>query len=76
MHERQMAVGLKLNKNNLTIGIYNKIWLCAMEIEKRKNQHINDLIKNHNKAFHQMKCYYNDITSGNLQLIKSLSEAS
>lgn len=44
------------------------------EVEERKNQHINDLIKNHNKAFHQMKCYYNDITSGNLQLIKSLQK--
>lgn len=42
------------------------------EVEERKNQHINDLIKNHRKAFGQMQSYYNDITSGNLQLIKSL----
>lgn len=34
------------------------------EVEERKNQHINDLIKNHKKAFGQMKLYYNDITSG------------
>ena len=32
------------------------------EVEERKNQHINDLIKNHHKAFSQMKSYYNDIT--------------
>jgi hypothetical protein len=44
------------------------------EVEERKNQHINDLIKNHKKAFGQMKAYYNDITSGNLQLIKSLQK--
>jgi growth arrest-specific protein 8 len=44
------------------------------EVEERKNQHINDLIKNHRKAFGQMKTYYNDITSGNLQLIKSLQK--
>jgi growth arrest-specific protein 8 len=44
------------------------------EVEERKNQHINDLIKNHKKAFGQMKSYYNDITGGNLQLIKSLQK--
>lgn len=32
------------------------------EVEERKNQHINDLIRNHQKAFSQMKSYYNDIT--------------
>ena len=44
------------------------------EVEERKNQHINDLIKNHKKAFSQMKAYYNDITAGNLQLIRSLQK--
>eukprot|EP01041_Mallomonas_annulata_P001513 gene1513-2913_t len=44
------------------------------EVEERKNQHINDLIKNHKKAFGQMKAYYNDITSGNLQLIRDLQK--
>ena len=44
------------------------------EVEERKNQHINDLIKNHKKAFGQMKAYYNDITGGNLQLIKNLQK--
>ena len=42
------------------------------EVEERKNQHINDLIKNHNKAFIQMKSYYNDITRTNLNMIKKL----
>ncbi len=42
------------------------------EVEERKNQHINDLIKNHKKAFSQMKAYYNEITGSNLKLIKSL----
>lgn len=44
------------------------------EVEERKNQHINDLIKNHKKAFSSMKAYYNDITGGNLKLIKSLQK--
>ncbi|KAH8050978.1 positive regulation of protein localization to cilium [Aureococcus anophagefferens] len=59
------------------------------EIEERKNLHINDLMRNHDKAlgragniqhdfnvhaFGQMKSYYNDITNDNLKLIKSLKD--
>merc|ERR1719472_610266 len=44
------------------------------EIEERKNQHINDLLFNHQEAFDQIKSYYNDITHDNLQLIRSLKE--
>lgn len=44
------------------------------EIEERKNQHINDLLMNHQEAFDQIKSYYNDITHDNLQLIRSLKD--
>ena len=44
------------------------------EVEERKNQHINELIKNHERAFKGMKDYYNEITRGNLQLIKQLQK--
>lgn len=44
------------------------------EIEERKNQHINDLMKNHEEAFKEMKEYYNDITRENLELIKMHKE--
>jgi chromosome segregation ATPase len=44
------------------------------EVEERKNQHINDLKHNHKNAFKQMKAYYNDITGGNLQVIKDLQK--
>merc|ERR1711988_716528 len=44
------------------------------EIEERKNLHISDLMKNHDKAFGQMKNYYNDITNDNLKLIKDLKD--
>jgi len=44
------------------------------EIEERKNQHINDLMKNHQEAFYEMKAYYNDITKENLELIKMHKE--
>lgn len=42
------------------------------EVEERKNMQITTLIKNHEKAFAEMKNYYNDITLNNLSLIKSL----
>lgn len=42
------------------------------EIEERKHLHLNDLMKNHEKAFAQIKNYYNDITKDNLRLIDSL----
>lgn len=42
------------------------------EVEERKDLHISELIKNHEKAFTEMKNYYNDITMNNLSLIKSL----
>lgn len=44
------------------------------EMEERKNMHINDLIRNHKKAFGQIKRYYNVITQDNLHLIKSLKK--
>jgi hypothetical protein len=44
------------------------------EIEERKNTHINDLMRNHQAAFGQIKTYYNDITHDNLKLIKSLKD--
>ena len=42
------------------------------EVEERKNMQISTLIKNHEKAFAEMKNYFNDITLNNLSLIKSL----
>lgn len=40
------------------------------EIEERKNQHINDLMMNHERAFRDMKDFYTDITKENLELIR------
>ncbi|KAG5192937.1 component of dynein regulatory complex [Tribonema minus] len=43
-------------------------------IEERKNAHIERLMKAHERAFADIKAYYNDITHNNLDLIKSLKE--
>lgn len=44
------------------------------ELDERKNKHINELMKNHDKAFNDMKNYYNEITLNNISLISSLKE--
>lgn len=44
------------------------------EIEERKNSQINTLMKNHEKAFSDIKNYYNDITLINFGLINVLKE--
>ena len=41
-------------------------------IERRKDSHIAELMKSHEKAFGEIKNYYNDITHNNLDLIKRL----
>ena len=40
------------------------------ELEERKNLHINELMRNHEEAFTELKNYYNEITRDNLKLIK------
>jgi len=46
----------------------------TQRIEDRKNNHIKQLMKAHEKAFGEIKNYYNDITHNNLDLIKSLKD--
>ncbi|KFO90723.1 Growth arrest-specific protein 8, partial [Buceros rhinoceros silvestris] len=43
-------------------------------VEERKNSHISELMRNHEKAFGDIKNYYNDITLKNLALISLLKE--
>ncbi|KAA3679711.1 growth arrest-specific protein 8, partial [Paragonimus westermani] len=40
--------------------------------EEHKNKHIQSLEANHERAFANMKAYYNDVTLGNISVIKTL----
>ena len=60
--------------DNLREELELRLKVEVHEIEERKNQHINDLMKNHQEAFKEMKEYYNDITKENLELIKMHKE--
>ncbi|NXS52078.1 DRC4 protein, partial [Brachypteracias leptosomus] len=44
------------------------------EVEERKNSQISELMRNHERAFSDIKSYYNDITHKNLALISLLKE--
>ncbi|XP_075221357.1 dynein regulatory complex subunit 4-like [Lycorma delicatula] len=57
-------------RNHLTLS--TKMELA--ELEERKNQQINQLVKNHQEAYEQLKSYYSEITLNNLSLITTLKE--
>jgi len=61
------SYGEKLKKLKDDLKLKRKVEIH--EIEERKNQHINDLNRNHEMAFDELKEYYNDITADNLNLI-------
>lgn len=44
------------------------------ELEEQKNEQINNLLKSHDKAFVDVKNYYNDVMVNNLALITTLKE--
>ena len=66
-YEYKREEGVKNLKKEMELKIRTEIH----EIEERKNHHINDLIKNHDKAFKELKAFYNSTTNDNLNIIKS-----
>ena len=73
-HHGELTERLKARLVELEADLELRRKVHIHEIEERKNLHINDLMRNHERAFGQMKSYYNDITNDNLQLIRSLKD--
>ncbi|XP_069724798.1 dynein regulatory complex subunit 4 [Phaenicophaeus curvirostris] len=48
--------------------------LEIFEVEDRKNSHINEMLRNHKKAFNDIKTYYDDVTHQNLEHISLLKD--
>jgi T-lymphocyte triggering factor len=44
------------------------------EVEEKKSEHLNALIRQHEEQYAELKDYYNQITTNNLELIRSLKE--
>jgi len=73
-NHRELEQKYQNRLNELTEDLELRRKMELHEIEERKNRHINDLIRNHDKAFAEMKAYYNAITADNLALIKTLND--
>lgn len=54
--------------------MHTKHTMEMKEVEERKNMQIQNLIRDHERAFAEIKSYYNDITLNNLALISSMKE--
>ena len=79
-----IIIGTYTYNQNLKLSVYNCFYLTCSdeldlrrkteihEVEERKNVQIQSLIKQHEKAFSDIKNYYNDITLNNLALINTL----
>ncbi|XP_029654346.1 dynein regulatory complex subunit 4-like [Octopus sinensis] len=66
--EEKYTKKLKIQREEMDLLRKNEI----NQVEERKNTQINVLMKNHEKAFSDIKNYYNDITLNNLALINTL----
>merc|ERR1712039_380575 len=73
-NHKQLEAQYEEQVNELKVDLELRRKVEIHEIEERKNQHINELMFNHQEAFDEIKAYYNDITFDNLQLIKSLKD--
>lgn len=76
-YERQMKeMQAKYEKKikNLREEMETKRKMEIDDIEKRKKDYVQELMQQHDRAFQEIRDYYNDITSNNLENIKSLKE--
>jgi hypothetical protein len=67
------------NKYDSKITQYHKQFslkhnMEMLEVEERKNEHMNTLIKEHENAYQEIKSFYNDIITNNLSVIENLKE--
>ncbi|KAL0819250.1 hypothetical protein ABMA28_008490 [Loxostege sticticalis] len=60
----------KLHETKVELTVKHRTEIA--EVEERKNKQLADLIAHHERAFSDLKNYYNDITLNNLGLISSL----
>merc|ERR1712154_468398 len=73
-NHKQLESQYEEQVNELKVDLELRRKVEIHEIEERKNQHINELLHNHQNAFDEIKIYYNEITFDNLTLIGSLKE--
>ncbi|XP_060805979.1 dynein regulatory complex subunit 4 [Amyelois transitella] len=62
----------KLQETKVELTVKHRTEIA--EVEERKNKQLSELIAHHERAFSDLKNYYNDITLNNLGLISSLKQ--
>ncbi|KAF9813769.1 hypothetical protein SFRURICE_007924 [Spodoptera frugiperda] len=62
----------KLHETKVELTVKHRTEIS--EVEERKNKQLSELIQHHERAFSDLKNYYNDITLNNLGLISSLKQ--
>ncbi|CAH1635942.1 unnamed protein product [Spodoptera littoralis] len=62
----------KLHETKVELTVKHRTEIS--EVEERKNKQLSELIHHHERAFSDLKNYYNDITLNNLGLISSLKQ--
>ncbi|XP_014354850.2 dynein regulatory complex subunit 4 [Papilio machaon] len=62
----------KLHETKVELTVKHRMEIA--EVEERKNKQLSDLIAHHDRAFIDLKSYYNDITLNNLGLISSIKQ--
>ncbi|KAJ8711611.1 hypothetical protein PYW08_008565 [Mythimna loreyi] len=62
----------KLQETKVELTVKHRTEIA--EVEERKNKQLSELIHHHERAFADLKNYYNDITLNNLGLISSLKQ--
>jgi hypothetical protein len=71
---KEMQLSYERRIKNLREEMEAKRKLEIDDIENRKTAHIKELMASHDRAFQDIREYYNDITSNNLELIKNLKD--
>lgn len=66
LHEQKMQEYIEESENRHQMEMF--------EVEERKSLQISNLVQAHEKAFREMRNYFNDITLNNLALISTLKE--
>ncbi|RHY28953.1 hypothetical protein DYB32_005580 [Aphanomyces invadans] len=73
-HAKELQQKFERKRKTFRDDLESQRRVDTLRIEERKNSHIAQLMAGHEKAFGEIKNYYNDITHNNLDLIKSLKE--
>lgn len=71
---KEMQAKYERKIKNLREEMETKRKMEIDDIEKRKKDYVQELMQQHDRAFQEIRDYYNDITSNNLENIKSLKE--